>query len=139
MTTTPPTSAAPHQQSRPGPARGSYGWQKFMRIAFHLVAILEAITWTGLLYAMYMRHIVGVPEAEDPVPFWGMVHGIAFVVFCGVVTIAWFTFRWRLWEWVVALGMAVPPLMTIPLEVWYSRTGRLKPRPARAGGSHPGN
>ncbi|WP_223881098.1 DUF3817 domain-containing protein [Nesterenkonia ebinurensis] len=128
MTTTPTAPAGPQQHRQPRSARGSLSWQKFMRIAFHTVAIIEAITWTGLLYAMYMRYIAGVPEAEDPVPFWGMVHGVAFMVFCVVATAAWFTFRWRLWEWAVALAMAVPPLMTIPLEIWYSRTGKLKPR-----------
>lgn len=127
MTTTATTPAAPKQDRDLRPARGPLGWQKFMRIAFHTVAIIEAITWAGLLYAMYMRHIAGVPEAEDPVPFWGMVHGMMFVIFCAVVTVAWFTFRWRPREWAVAIGMSVPPLMTIPLEIWYSRTGKLKP------------
>ncbi|NLS09131.1 DUF3817 domain-containing protein [Nesterenkonia sp. MY13] len=104
-----------------------------MRIAFHVVAITEAITWTGLLYGMWMRYIVGVSEADDPVPLWGMLHGIAFIVFCGVVVVAGWTFRWRIREYLIALAAAVPPLTTIPLEIWYSRTGKLKPsRPAAA-------
>lgn len=125
MTTTDP---APAMQETPAPTP----WQTFMRVAFHTVAIIEAITWAGLLYAMYMRYIAGVPEEDDPVPFWGMVHGIAFMVFCAVVTAAWLTFRWKVREWLIALFMAVPPLMTIPLEIWYHRTNKLKPAPQKA-------
>ncbi|GAA1818479.1 DUF3817 domain-containing protein [Nesterenkonia flava] len=106
--------------------RGSLGWQKFIRVAFHVVAITEAITWAGLLYGMYQRYIA--EAAHDPVPLWGMLHGIAFMVFCAVVVLAAWTYRWKLWEFAVAIGAAVPPLFTIPLEIWYSRTGKLKPR-----------
>ena len=128
------TEQAPAQTEGAAPAaarkapRGGLGWQRFMRIAFHVVAIVEAITWTGLLYGMWMRYIVGVGEEADPVPLWGMLHGIAFIVFCGVVVVAAWTFRWKIWEFLVAIVAAVPPLTTIPLEIWYSKTGRVKPR-----------
>lgn len=126
-TVTEQAPAQPQQPARRVP-RGSLGWQKFMRIAFHVVAIIEAITWTGLLYGMWMRYVVGVGEEADPVPLWGMLHGVAFMVFCGVVVLAAWTFRWKIWELLVALAAAVPPLGTIPLEIWYSKTGRVKPR-----------
>lgn len=106
--------------------RGSLGWQKLIRAAFHVVAITEAITWAGLLWGMHQRYIA--EAAYDPVPLWGMLHGIMFVVFCAVVVVTSWTFRWKLWELAVALMAAVPPLFTIPLEVWYSRSGRVKPR-----------
>lgn len=124
------TEQAPAQTQQPARRvpRGSLGWQTFMRIAFHVVAIIEAITWTGLLYGMWMRYVVGVGEEADPVPLWGMLHGVAFMVFCGVVVLAAWTFRWKIWEFLVALAAAVPPLGTIPLEIWYSKTGRVKPR-----------
>lgn len=125
MTTT-ETAAPAAPSTTPAPT----GWQKFMRVAFHVVAILEAFTWAGLLYAMWMRYIVEVPEAQDPVPFWGMLHGNAFIVFLVVSVICWRTFRWRFWELMVAVLMAIPPLTTIPLELWYAKTGRLKPRVA---------
>ncbi len=117
-------AAAPEAAARPAP-RGSLGWQKFMRVAFHVVAIVEAITWTGLLYAMYARYVL---EDDGPMEIWGIGHGIAFLVFCVVVVVTWWTFRWKIWELLVALAAAVPPLTTIPLEIWYSRTGRVKPR-----------
>lgn len=122
------TQQAPDQQksaARSAP-RGSLGWQRFMRVAFHVVAIIEAITWTGLLYGMHQRYIA--EAAYDPVPLWGMLHGIVFIVFCGVVVVSAWTFRWKVWELLVALAAAVPPLTTIPLEIWYSRTGKVKPR-----------
>lgn len=122
------TEQAPAQTDHPArkAPRGSLGWQKFMRIAFHVVAIIEAITWTGLLWGMWERYIA--EAAYDPVPLWGMLHGIAFIVFCGVVVVAAWTFRWKIWEFLVAIVAAVPPLTTIPLEIWYSKTGRVKPR-----------
>lgn len=100
-------------------------YDQILRVVFHIVAITEAITWAGLLWAMYMRYISDSPL--DPVPFWGMAHGVAFIVFCAVVTVVAWHFRWRIWEWILALLLAVPPLTTIPLEVWCARTGRLKP------------
>ncbi|WP_028463866.1 DUF3817 domain-containing protein [Nesterenkonia alba] len=105
-------------------------WQTLMRVAFHVVAIVEAITWAGLLWAMYARYVL---DDDGPMEFWGITHGIAFIVFCVVATVAWFTFRWKFWVWVVAILMAVPPLMTVPLEIWYHRTGKLKPQTHRAG------
>lgn len=116
MSTTAPeaTKAAPAEKSSHVAAR----------VAFHVVAIIEAITWAGLLYAMFARYVL---DDDGPMAFWGIAHGIAFLVFCAVATIAWIRFRWKPWVWIVAIVMAIPPLMTIPLEIWYSKTGKLKP------------
>jgi len=101
-------------------------WQRGVRVAFHAIAIIEAITWAGLLWAMYARYVL---DDDGPMGFWGITHGNAFLAFVVIATVAARTFRWQAWEWFIAVAMAVPPLMTIPLEIWYSRTGRLEPRP----------
>lgn len=96
---------------------------RVVKVLFHVVAIAEAITWAGLLWGMYMRYISD--SSLDPVPFWGMLHGMVFIAYCVMAVVAAWRFRWRFWELLVAWVMAVPPFTTVVLEIWYSRTGRL--------------
>lgn len=97
--------------------------------AFRVVAIIEALTWIGLLGGMYVKYLGSGDEAG--VHLFGPLHGGAFVAY-GVVTVAAAVhLRWGLWPTLVALAASVPPLGTLLADWWLHRTGRLA---ARAGG-----
>lgn len=95
--------------------------------AFVAAAILEAATWTGLLLGMLLKHVLGVTDMG--VTFFGPLHGVAFLVYVVITVMAATRFRWSLGVFLLALLAAVPPLTTIPLEVWLRLSGRLV-RPA---------
>lgn len=91
--------------------------------AFVAVAIVEAVTWTGLLLGMLLEHVLHVTEMG--VAIFGPLHGAAFLVYVVVAVVAATRFRWTLGVFALALLAAVPPLTTIPLERWMRRSGLL--------------
>lgn len=93
---------------------------------FAVVAIVEAITWAGLLAGMYLKHIAGTTDLG--VTVFGRLHGGAFLVYVVVAAVAAIRLRWRPGTVVLAMIAAVPPLATVPLEIWMRRTGRLTRR-----------
>lgn len=95
--------------------------------AFVAAAILEAVTWTGLLVGMLLEH--GLSVTDMGVAVFGPLHGVAFLIYVVIAVMAATRFRWSLGVFALALLAAVPPLTTIPLEVWLRLTGRLV-RPA---------
>ena len=46
-----------------------------------------------------------------------------------VTIVAAVALRWRWWVALLALLASIPPLVTVPLEIWLRRTGRLVRRP----------
>lgn len=92
--------------------------------AFVAAAIIEAVTWTGLLLGMLLEHVFHVTDMG--VAVFGPLHGVAFLVYVVIAVMAATRFRWSLGVFLLALLAAVPPLTTIPLEVWLRLTGRLK-------------
>ncbi|MCX6402101.1 MAG: DUF3817 domain-containing protein [Propionibacteriales bacterium] len=105
---------------------------------FRAVAIAEAITWTGLLIGMFLKY--GPAENETGVRIFGMLHGVVFIAYVVVTLVVWVDRRWSIGRGLLALGAAIPPLATLPLEWWAIRkdwlgdTWRL---PAGAGDSLP--
>ncbi|MFB9376095.1 DUF3817 domain-containing protein [Kineococcus gynurae] len=97
---------------------------------FRTIAIVEAVTWAALLVAMFLKYVVKTPY-EGGVPVVGMLHGIAFVVYCVSTLVAATTLRWRWWVWPLAFAAAIPPLATIAFERWAGRRGLLHRDPAR--------
>ncbi|MFW7414534.1 DUF3817 domain-containing protein [Demequina sp. SO4-18] len=95
--------------------------------AFVVVAIVEAITWTGLLVGMLLEHVLDVTRWGITV--FGPLHGAAFLIYLVIALLAAVRFRWTLGVCALVGLAAVPPLTTIPLERWLRRTGRLE-RPA---------
>ncbi|WP_174441927.1 DUF3817 domain-containing protein [Demequina pelophila] len=93
---------------------------------FAVVAIAEAFTWAGLLAGMYLKHVSETTALG--VAVFGRLHGAAFIVYLVVASIAWIRLRWGLGTFALVLVAAVPPLVTLPLEAWMRRTGRLAPR-----------
>ncbi len=99
-----------------------------MRNAFRTVALVEAVTWGALLVAMFFKWVVQEdPHAgiEGGVPYAGMAHGIAFVLYGVVAIVAWIHFRWSVKVGIVALLAAIPPFTTVVFEVWADRRGLL--------------
>lgn len=90
---------------------------------FAAVAVLEAFTWAGLLVGMFLKYVTGTTEAG--VWLFGRLHGGAFMLYVAVTLIAAWKLRWRWWVALCALAASIPPLVTIPLEMWLRRTGRL--------------
>ncbi|BBG01821.1 MULTISPECIES: DUF3817 domain-containing protein [Pseudonocardia] len=90
---------------------------------FRVVAIAEAMSWTGLLVGMFVKWVLGTSEIG--VQVFGPIHGALFV---GYVLVTLWTarlFRWDLWTTAVGLLASIPPLTTIWFERHVARTGRL--------------
>ena len=91
---------------------------------FVLAARVEAITWAGLLIGMYVKY--GLQITEHGVWLFGRLHGAAFIVYFFVALITAIRLRWPWWCGVLAVLAAIPPLVTFPLELWFSKRGMLE-------------
>jgi integral membrane protein len=103
--------------------------QRLVLRAFTAVAVLEALTWVGLLTGMYVKYVPQTTEAG--VQLFGPIHGAAFVAYLVMAVLAWRVLRWSSGTLVVAVVCSVPPLFTVVFEVWAARTGRLTPTRGR--------
>ena len=102
-----------------------------VRTWFRVVALAEALSWLGLLIAMFFKWIV----QDDPhtgleggVPIMGPIHGAVFVAFVGLCFVAWRTFEWKLSTLALALASSIPPFATIWFERRAERAGHLTTR-----------
>ena len=89
---------------------------------FTAAALLEGITWAGLLLGMVLKYQWQITEG---VWLFGRLHGLAFIIYVVVAVMTGVRLRWPLWALLLALLAAVPPLVTVPLEWWYRRRGLL--------------
>ena len=90
---------------------------------FAVAAFLEGLTWAGLLVGMWLKY--GLEVTDTGVWLFGRLHGAAFLFYVVVTVIAGARLRWPSWALLLALLAAVPPLVTVPLEMWYRRKGLL--------------
>ena len=98
---------------------------------FAFAALLEGLTWAGLLIGMWFKY--GAPATDIGVWWFGRLHGAAFLFYLAVTVFAGARLRWPAWALLLAMLAAVPPLVTVPLELWYRRRGLLSaPQPAVA-------
>ncbi|GIF26651.1 integral membrane protein [Actinoplanes tereljensis] len=97
--------------------------------AFRIAAVAEAVSWTGLLVGMYLKHVSHTTEAG--VWLFGRVHGALFVAYLVATIWAARAERWSLLRILVGLAASIPPLTTILFERWV--TGR---RPATQDSVH---
>ena len=93
---------------------------------FVAAAFLEGFTWTGLLIGMWVKY--GLETSELGVKIFGPLHGAAFVFYGAVTALSALRLSWPWWASLIALGAAVPPLVTVPLEMWFRRLGLLGAR-----------
>ena len=104
---------------------------------FRLVALLEAVSWVGLLTGMYFKYL-GTPRTEIGVQIFGMAHGLIFVAFVGIGLLAGFAFKWSLGTWMLALLASIVPLASVIFVLWVDRTGRMGASPAAVAVAQPG-
>jgi integral membrane protein len=93
--------------------------------AVALVALAEAVTWAGLLIGMALKY--GPVGTEAGVWLFGRLHGGIFVLYVVTVLLAAVRLRWSWWVALAALACSIPPLVTVPLEIWLRRSGHLAP------------
>ena len=92
--------------------------------AFAVIAIIEAVTWTGLLVGMLLKYVTETTELG--VYVFGRLHGAAFVLYVIVTLVAAARLRWG-WRPALVAGLAaIPPLATLPVEVGLRRRGYLR-------------
>ncbi|HEX8614075.1 MAG TPA: DUF3817 domain-containing protein [Telluria sp.] len=95
---------------------------------FAFACLVEGLTWTGLLIGMFLKYVTGTTELG--VWFFGRLHGAAFLFYVLAAVLAALRLRWPWWATLVAMLAALPPLVTIPLEIWFKRRGMLTEHPA---------
>lgn len=96
---------------------------------FAIAALIEALTWAGLLIGMFLKYVTETTDLG--VWLFGRLHGAAFVFYVVVTVIAAWRLRWPLWATTLAILAAIPPLVTLPLEIWFMRLGLLTAKPAQ--------
>lgn len=92
--------------------------------AFRIVALLEALTWVGLLIGLWLKY--GSQTTDSGVWLFGRLHGLAFLAYLVVTLLAWGKLRWPLWAVLLAIFAAIPPLVTVPVEILFRRRGLLR-------------
>jgi len=90
---------------------------------FRLVAVAEAVSWLGLLVAMFIKWILRI--GEGGVPLMGPIHGAVFIAYIALAMLAVRPLRWDGRTTVLALVASVPPFGSVVFERWAARTGRL--------------
>ncbi len=90
---------------------------------YMIVAFLEAVTWAGLLVGMYQKYILGL--SDNLVPLFGGLHGLVFMLYVAITWLVSRALKWDLRTTALVGAAGVPPFLTIPVEIWLRRTGRL--------------
>lgn len=90
---------------------------------FSIIALLEGLTWAGLLIGMFLKYTTQTTTLG--VAIFGPLHGIVFISYVVMTLVAATRLQWPLWATLVAIVAAVPPLVTIPMEIWFKRRGLL--------------
>lgn len=98
---------------------------------FSIVALIEALTWAGLLVGMFLKYGSGTTDLG--VWLFGRLHGGAFLLYLVVTIVVGARLRWPMWALLLAVLAAIPPLVTLPLEFWYRRRGLLSGTPVALG------
>ncbi len=86
---------------------------------FRITAVAEAISWTGLLAGMYLKHVTHTTEMG--VWLFGRLHGALFVAYLAATLWVARAERWSLGRTAMALLSSIPPLTTLLFERWVTR------------------
>ncbi|MGD9696254.1 MAG: DUF3817 domain-containing protein [Thermoleophilia bacterium] len=103
---------------------------------FRVVAVIEAISWLGLLIGMFFKYVV--VEDDVGVSVFGPIHGVVFLLYVVAAFATWQSQRWSARVGLTAVLAGVPPFGSLVFERWAVRTGHLAPygprrtEPARA-------
>ena len=94
------------------------------RTAFRTVAVAEAISWAGLLTAMFFKWVVAADPhtaAQGGVPIMGPIHGVVFIAYVVMCFVARRSFGWSNKTTLLALAASIPPFFTYVFEVLADR------------------
>lgn len=98
---------------------------------FKVTAVLEALSWLGLLIGMFFKWVLDT--TEKGVQIMGPIHGTLFMFY--VISTLWAAsaHKWTGKQTVLGLVSSIPPLMTLWFEKHAERAGILSrsPRPTR--------
>lgn len=89
---------------------------------FRVLAIAEVVTWTLLISALIARAVTGFATG---VSIAGGIHGFVFLAYGATAVLVAINQRWHFGVAAIAIGSAIVPFATIPVEVWLARTHRL--------------
>jgi integral membrane protein len=101
---------------------------------FRIAAAAEAVSWTGLLVGMLLKH--PLDAGERGVQVFGPIHGAMFVAYVVAALVVSRTARWSPGLTLAALVASIPPLTTVLFERWATASGRL-PAGERTGDGAP--
>lgn len=90
---------------------------------FRTLAIAEAVTWTLLISALIAR---ATTDFATGVTIAGGIHGFVFLAYGATAVLLAVNQRWHPGVAVLAIGSAIIPYATIPVELWLARSGRLE-------------
>lgn len=93
---------------------------------FKAVALLEGVSWLGLLIGMYLKYVADA--GERGVQIFGPIHGGVFVAYVVLTLLTARLQRWSIWTLLLGLVASIPPFGTVLFETWAQRSGRLSPR-----------
>ena len=93
---------------------------------FAVAAFIDGFTWAGLLIGMWLKY--GPVGNELGVKIVGPPHGGAFLFYVVATVLSALRLRWPWWAALLAMVAAVPPLVTVPLEMGFRRLGLLSAR-----------
>src|SRR5699024_6417734 len=110
-------SPSPAGADSPSPA-GRITPRSFYRV----VAIAEAVTWTGLIAGMILKYGFDLPIA---VLIAGSVHGLVFITYALTAGFVGVNQYWPLSRIAVAVATAVIPYVTIPFDRYLERRNLL--------------
>lgn len=89
---------------------------------FRTLAIAEACSWTLLIAGLVLRGSMGWDLA---VTLGGGIHGFVFLSYAATAVLVSKNQRWNPTVALLAIGSAVVPYATVPLERWLARRGHL--------------
>lgn len=92
------------------------------RSFYRIVAVAEAVTWTGLIAGMVLKYGFDMPLA---VLVTGSVHGLVFIVYALTAGFVGVNQRWSTGRIAFAVATAVIPYATIPFDIHLDRRGLL--------------
>ncbi|CAA9325252.1 MAG: putative membrane protein [uncultured Nocardioidaceae bacterium] len=98
-------------------------WTVLATRAFVVVAVVEALSWVGLLAGMYAKYLTGAGDLG--VRVFGPVHGGVFLAYLVLTVVVARLHRWSLGTALLGLACSVPPFATLAFEWWVVRSGRL--------------
>ena len=90
---------------------------------FRIIAVAEAISWTGLIIGMIFKY--SLTHNPIGVHIFGSVHGVLFLAYVGLAVRLWRHRPWPTRVGVWALVGGILPFGSIVFERWATRHGRL--------------